>query len=137
MNATTSSVDRRARSQRNRRCLADPHQETQRIQKTLEDAGIKLGSVASHVMGVSGRAMLLALIAGERDPEVLAELAKGRFRNKIPDLQRALRGRFGDHHALLLGMSLDHIDHLGATMARLDDQSMRVRVQHQRRRHPF
>lgn len=108
---------------RYRKRLVQTHtQETQRIQKTLEDAGIKLGSVASHVMGVSGRAMLRALIAGERDPEVLAELAKGKLRNKIPDLQRALRGRFSDHHALLVGMSLDHIDHLEATMARLDDQ---------------
>ncbi len=97
-------------------------QESQRIQKTLEDAGIKLDSVASHVMGVSGRAMLRALIAGERDPEALAELAKGKLRNKIPELRRALQGRFGDHHALLIGMSLDHIDHLEATMARLDDQ---------------
>jgi transposase len=97
-------------------------QESQRIQKTLEDAGIKLDSVASHVMGVSGRAMLRALIAGERDPEALAELAKGKLRKKIPELRRALQGRFGDHHALLIGMSLDHIDHLEAAMARLDDQ---------------
>lgn len=108
---------------RYRKRLVQTHtQETQRIQKTLEDAGIKLDSVASQVMGVSGRAMLRALIAGERDPEVLAELAKGKLRKKIPDLQRALRGRFADHHALLIGMSLDHIDHLEATMARLDDQ---------------
>ncbi|HET8930376.1 MAG TPA: hypothetical protein VFN21_06955, partial [Acidimicrobiales bacterium] len=66
--------------------------------------------------------MLRALIHGERDPEVLAEMAKGRLRKKILDLRRALRGRFSDHHALLIGMSLDHIDHLEATMARLDDQ---------------
>lgn len=108
---------------RYRKRLVQTHtQESQRIQKTLEDAGIKLDSVASHVMGVSGRAMLRALIAGERDPEALAELAKGKLRNKIPELRRALQGRFGDHHALLIGMSLDHIDHLEATMARLDDQ---------------
>lgn len=108
---------------RYRKRLVQTHtQETQRIQKTLEDAGIKLGSVASHVMGVSGRAMLRALINGERNPEVLAELAKGKLRNKIPDLQRALRGRFGQHHALLIGMSLDHIDHLETTMTRLDTE---------------
>jgi transposase len=108
---------------RYRKRLVQTHtQESQRIQKTLEDAGIKLDSVASHVMGVSGRAMLRALIAGERDPETLAELAKGKLRKKIPELRRALQGRFGDHHALLIGMSLDHIDHLEATMARLDDQ---------------
>ena len=108
---------------RYRKRLVQTHtQECQRIQKTLEDAGIKLDSVASDVLGVSGRAMLRALIDGERDPEALAELAKGKLRKKIPDLRRALRGRFADHHALLIGMSLDHIDHLEATMARLDDQ---------------
>lgn len=108
---------------RYRKRLVQTHtQEAQRIQKTLEDAGIKLDSVASDVLGVSGRTMLRALIAGERDPEVLADLAKGTLRKKIPDLRRALRGRFKDHHALLIGMSLDHIDHLEATMARLDSQ---------------
>lgn len=108
---------------RYRKRLVQAHtQECQRIQKTLEDAGIKLRSVASDVLGVSGRAMLRALIEGERDPVALAELAKGKLRKKIPDLQRALRGRFGEHHALLIGMSLDHIDHLEATMARLDTQ---------------
>src|SRR3954470_16528899 len=86
--------------------------ETQRIQKTLEDAGIKLGSVASEVLGVSGRAMLAALVAGERDPVVLAELAKGILRRKIPALRQALRGRFGDHHALLIRLCLDHLTHL-------------------------
>jgi transposase len=108
---------------RYRKRLVQTHtQESQRIQKTLEDAGIKLDSVASHVMGVSGRAMLRALIAGERDPKTLAELAKGKLRKKIPELRRALQGRFGEHHALLIGLSLDHIDHLEAAMARLDDQ---------------
>jgi transposase len=108
---------------RYRKRLVQTHtQECQRIQKTLEDSGIKLRSVASDVLGASGRAMLRALIDGERDPEILADLAKGTLRKKLPDLQRALRGRFGDHHALLIGMSLDHIDHLEATMARLDDQ---------------
>jgi transposase len=108
---------------RYRKRLVQTHtQESQRIQKTLEDAGIKLDSVASHVMGVSGRAMLRALIAGERDPEALAELAKGKLRKKTPELRRALQGRFSDHHALLIGMSLDHIDHLEAAMARLDEQ---------------
>ena len=74
--------------------------EGQRIQKTLEDAGIKLDSVAADVLGVSGRAMLTALINGERDPEALAELAKGRLRAKLPQLRQALRGRFRTHHAL-------------------------------------
>ena len=69
--------------------------EGQRVQKTLEDAGIKLDSVAADVLGVSGRAMLAALVGGERDPEVLAELARGRLRSKLPQLRQALRGRFG------------------------------------------
>jgi transposase len=88
----------------------------------LEDAGIKLDSVASDVLGVSGRAMLSALVAGERDPEVLAELAKGRLRRKIPALRQALRGRFGEHHALLIGLCLEHTAHLEAAIARLDER---------------
>jgi transposase len=66
--------------------------------------------------------MLAALVAGERDPEVLAELAKGRLRRKIPALRQALRGRFGEHHALLIGLSLDHTAHLEAAIARLDER---------------
>jgi transposase len=94
--------------------------ECQRIQKTLEDAGIKLDSVAADVLGVSGRAMLAALVAGERDPQVLAELAKGKLRKKLPQLRQALRGRFGEHHALLVGLALGHLEHLEAAIARLD-----------------
>jgi transposase len=96
--------------------------ECQRIHKTLEDAGIKLDSVASDVLGVSGRAMLAALVAGERDPEVLAELAKGRLRKKIPELRQALRGRFRDHHGLLIGLCLDHTAHIEAAIATLDER---------------
>src|SRR5713101_2650166 len=108
---------------RYRKRLVQNHtSEQQRIHKTLEDAGIKLGSVASDVLGVSGRAMLRALVAGERDPETLAEMAKGALRKKIPELRQALRGRFRDHHRLLIGLSLDHLAHLEAAMARLDDQ---------------
>ncbi len=92
------------------------------MQKTLEDAGIKLDSVASDILGVSGRAMLRALIAGERDPEVLAELAKGRLRAKIPQLRQALRGRFEAHHALLIGLSLDHLEQLERSIDALDTQ---------------
>jgi transposase len=108
---------------RYRKRLIQAHaSECQRIQKTLEDAGIKLGSVASDVLGVSGRAMLAALVAGERDPDTLAELAKGRLRAKIPALRQALRGRFREHHALLIGLCLDHTTHLEAAIARLDHQ---------------
>ena len=96
--------------------------ECQRIQKNLENAGIKLDSVASDVLGVSGRAMLRALLAGERDPEVLADLAKGVLRRKIPELQRALEGRFAEHHGILIGIILDHIEHLEASIAALDAQ---------------
>jgi transposase len=106
---------------RYRKRLVQAHTaECQRIHKTLEDAGIKLDSVASDVLGVSGRAMLAALVAGERDPKVLAELAKGRLRKKIPELRQALRGRFRDHHALLIRLSLDHTAHLEAAAATLD-----------------
>ena len=100
--------------------------EQQRVQKILEDAGIKLDSVASDVFGVSGRAMLAALIAGERDPEVLADLSKGALRKKIPMLREALRGRFRDHHAMMLRLVLDHVTHLETTIAALDDEIDRV-----------
>ena len=106
---------------RYRKRLIQAHSaECQRIQKTLEDAGIKLDSVAADILGVSGRAMLRALVAGERDPSVLAELAKGRLRAKLPQLRQALRGRFGDHHGLRVGLALDHLEHLEAAIAPLD-----------------
>src|SRR3954449_8468566 len=81
--------------------------EVQRLQRVLEDAGIKLDSVASDVMGKSARAMLEALIAGERDPAVLANFAQTRMRVKIPELRLALEGGFSEHHALLLRMLLE------------------------------
>ena len=84
--------------------------EIQRLEKLLEDAGIKLSSVASDITGVSGRLMLEALIEGQRDPTVLAELAKRRLRSKIAALTEALTGRFNDHHAFLARMHLDVID---------------------------
>ena len=94
--------------------------EIQRLEKLLEDAGIKLSAVASNIVGVSGRAMLEALIAGERDPVVLAELAKQRLRHKIPALTEALRGRFSEHHAFMARLYLDRIDAHAADIARLD-----------------
>ncbi len=84
--------------------------EIQRLEKLLEDTGIKLSSVASDIRGVSGRLMLDALIAGERDPAALADLAKRRLRSKIPELTEALTGRFTDHHAFLARVHLDLID---------------------------
>ena len=96
--------------------------ETQRIQKLLEDAGIKLDSVATDVLGKAARRMLEALISGERDPEVLAQMALTRMRPKIPELRKAMVGRFEDHHALLLRMHLDHVDHLSEMIERLDKE---------------
>lgn len=100
--------------------------EQQRVQKVLEDAGIKLDSVASDVLGVSGRAMLRALIAGERDPDTLAELARGVLRKKIPTLRLALRGRFRDHHATMLRVIVDHVEYLESAIADLDREIDRV-----------
>ena len=102
--------------------------EQQRVQKVLEDAGIKLDSVASDVLGVSGRAMLRALVSGERDPDTLAELAKGTLRRKIPTLRLALRGRFREHHATMLRVILDHVDYLESAIGDLDAEIDRVIV---------
>lgn len=93
--------------------------ETQRLHKVLEDAGVKLSSVASSVLTKSGREMIDALIAGERDPEVLAEMAKRRMRSKIPELRDALAGRFNEHHALLCRAMLARIDQADATIDEL------------------
>jgi transposase len=94
--------------------------EVQRLEKLLEDAGIKLSSVACDITGVSGRAMLEALIAGQRDPAVIAELAQRRMRSKIPALTEALTGRFSDHHRFMTRLFLDRIDAHNADIARLD-----------------
>jgi transposase len=83
-----------------------------RVQKLLENANIKLASVATDVLGVSGRRMLTALVDGETNVEVMAELAKGRLRNKIPELREALTGVVDDHHRFLLAQQLAHIDFL-------------------------
>ena len=88
----------------------------------MEATGPYWYSVAAEVLGVSGRAMLAALVAGERDPEVLAELARGTLRKMIPALRQALRGRFRDHHALLIGMCLQHIAYLKGAIGQLDER---------------
>jgi transposase len=108
--------------------------EQQRVQKVLEDAGIKLDSVASDVLGVSGRLMLQALVNGERDPVVLADLAKATLRNKIPQLREALRGRFRQHHATILRITLDHLEYLERAISALDTEVDRVMVPFQRAR---
>ena len=96
--------------------------ELQRLGNVLQDAGIKADSVASSITTKSVRAMVEALIDGERRPTVLAELARGSMRSKIPDLQRALEGRFDDHHALMCRLHLAHLDQLDTMIARLDEQ---------------
>ncbi|WCS17800.1 IS110 family transposase [Mycobacterium marinum] len=96
--------------------------ELQRLGNVLQDAGIKVDSVASTITTQSVRVMVEALIDGERRPLVLADLAKGKMRAKIPDLQRALEGRFDDHHALMCRLHLDHLDHLEKMIARLEAQ---------------
>src|SRR5215211_6385731 len=97
----------------------DRSRHVQRIEKLLEDALIKLSTVATDIMGKSGRAMLEALIQGERDPEALAGLARGRLRVKHAALVAALTGRFDEHHAFVARMLLDQIDALGGQIERL------------------
>ena len=96
--------------------------ETQRLHKVLEDAGVKLSSVASSVLTKSGREMIDALIAGQRDSAVLAEMAKGRMRVKIPELRDALAGRFNEHHAVLCRAMLARVDQADATIAELTER---------------
>lgn len=93
--------------------------EINRVQKVLEAANIKLGSVASNVLGVSGRDMLAQLIAGQQDPTILADLARGRLRQKIDDLERALKGQIRSIHRTLLKLHLEHIDELNAKIQAL------------------
>jgi transposase len=103
-----------------RRVLEESGREQQRLQKLLEDAQVKLDSVVSDITGVSSRLILNALCDGERDPEVLADLAKMKLRRKIPQLREAVPGRFNEHHAILVRELLAHIDYLAALEARLD-----------------
>jgi transposase len=101
--------------------IRDRQREANRLHKIMQDTGIKLDSVASELLGVSGRAMLDALVAGTRDPEVLADLARGQLRRKLPALREALRGRFDPKHALIVGQILTHIDFLDEAIARLSE----------------
>lgn len=93
--------------------------EIQRMEKVLQDAGIKLTSVASSVWSQSSRSMIEAMIDGERDPKVLAQMAKSRMRAKIPQLEEAFSGHFGAHHALVCRQIIDHIDFLDHSIAAL------------------
>lgn len=102
--------------------VRDRSQEVNRLCKVLEDAGVKLTSVASDVLGASGRAMIEALVAGTTDPTVLADLARGALRKKLPALRRALQGRFRPMHAFLLEQILAKIDFLDETLDRIMEE---------------
>lgn len=93
-----------------------------RLHKLLQDAGIKLASVATDILGKSGRAMLDALVQGTTDPAVLADLARGKLRKKLPALREALAGRFRSHHTLLVGQMLTHIDYLDEAIATVSEE---------------
>ena len=101
--------------------IAERAREANRLHKVLEDTGIKLDCVASDILGASGRAMLDALVGGTTDPEVLAELAKGKLRAKLPALREALEGRFAAHHALIVGAILAHLDFLDEQIGMLSE----------------
>ena len=101
--------------------IAERQREANRLHKALQDTGIKLDCVATDILGVSGRAMLDALVAGTTDPQVLADLAKGKLRKKIPALKEALEGRFEAHHALIIGAILAHLDFLDEQIDRLSE----------------
>jgi transposase len=102
--------------------IKERQREANRLHKVLEDAGIKLSSVASDILGVSGRSMITALIDGQGDAEALAELARGRLRAKLPALREALNGRFSLHHRRLTAHILDHIDYLEQTIGSLSEE---------------
>jgi len=104
-----------------RTVIEERAREAQRLDKVLQDAGIKLSSVASDILGRSGRAMLTALVSGSEDPAVLADLAKGLLRKKLPQLRSALEGRFGPVHAILVAEILAHLDYSDEAVGRLSD----------------
>jgi transposase len=96
--------------------------EANRLQATLEGANVKLASVATDILGKSGREILQALVAGATDAAAMAELAKGRLREKIPQLERALEGRFGPHQRFMVAQQLAHVDFLDEAIARLSEE---------------
>lgn len=101
--------------------MGDRTRDVTRLEQLLEDASIKLSSVASSLTTVSARAMLVAMVNGQRDPQVLAEMARGRMRSKIPDLREALDGHFTDRHARLVAALLERLDHVEAALLDLED----------------
>jgi transposase len=117
---------------RQRAQLTDERSRTSnRIQKVLEDANVKLGSVATDVLGVSGRLMLKAIVGGQDDPQQLADLAQRRLRNKIPQLEEALCGKLNDHHRWMLRLLLDQWEATEKFIARLDERIAELTRPHQ------
>lgn len=102
--------------------VGERNREKNRVEKLLEDAQIKLSVVASDIFGVSGRQMMAAMIAGQRDPKILAQMARTAMRAKIRDLEEAFVGRFSEHHAFLLARMLAHIDMLNADITAVENR---------------
>ena len=117
--ATVEQRDRRDLTRYRTKVVQERTREINRVPGVLERANIKLASVATDIMGVSGRAILAALIEGRTDPATMAEVAKGRLRSKIPVLEQALTGLVRDHHRRLLTMPVAHIDFLDEPLAAL------------------
>lgn len=101
--------------------IQERSREAQRLHKSLEGSGIKIANVASDILGVSGRAMLQALVAGTHDPDLLAELARGTLRKKLPALRKALVGWFSPTHRILVSELLAHLEYLDESIERLSD----------------
>jgi transposase len=116
-----------------RTLIQERTREANRLQKVLEEAHVKLASVATDVLGVSGRAMLAALLGGQTDGQALAALARGRWRARMPALRRALDGRLIEHHRLLIQHILDHIDFLDF----LDERMGQLTAQIEQRLRPY
>ena len=129
-------LDRPTREERDltryrRVVIEDRSRESQRLHKVLEDAGIKLASFTSKVLTKSGREMIDALILGQRDPNVLAEMARGRMRAKIPELREALDGRFNAHHAMLCATMLARIDQADQIIGQLTERVVELQAPHE------
>jgi len=118
----TSIQDVRALTRTRKQLVHEQVRHTQRIQKTLEDANVKLASVVSNILGQSGRAMLDALVAGETDPEKLADLANSRLRASRTQLVEALRGHVRDSHRFLLRLHLGQVDALDRAIAEVEKE---------------
>lgn len=108
--------------------IQERQRDANRLHKVLQDAGIKLASVATNILGVSGRAMLEALVGGTTAPEVLAELARGKLRAKLPALREALAGRFRPHHAFLVSQGLAHLDYLDEAIETVSTEVARLLI---------